>query len=96
MLPNLLETLCTADLKTFEKSEIYRKESERILYKYIDKFLKAPDEQKKKLKELIFSCLEPYKTFADMEKEAMRVSKKLTPKLVEKRLKKELVLERLN
>jgi len=96
MLPDLLETLCTADLKTFKKNEIYRKESERLLYRYIDKFLKAPYEQKKKLKELIFSCLEPYKTFADMEKDAMRVSNKLTPKLVEKRLRKETNLERLN
>ncbi len=31
-----------------------------------------------------------------MEKEAMRVSDKLTPKLMEKRLKKNLDLERLN
>jgi len=96
MFPDLLETLCTANEETFAKNRFYREEAEKLLYKYIDKFLKSPDEQKKKLKELIFSCLEPYKTFVDMEKEAMRVSKKLTPKLVEKRLKKEPVLERLN
>ena len=96
MFPDLLETLCTANEETFAKNRFYRKETERLLYKYIDKFLEVPNERKKELKGLIFSCLEPYKTFIEMQEEAMRVSKKLTPKLMEKRLKKNLDLERLN
>jgi len=96
MFPDLLETLCTANKKTFTKNRFYREKAEKLVYDYIDKFLEAPNEQKKKLKKLIFSCLEPYKIFIEMEKEAMRVSDKLTPKLMEKRLKKNLDLERLN
>jgi len=96
MFPDLLETLCTANEETFAKNRFYRKETERLLHKYIDKFLEVPNEQKKELKGLIFSCLEPYKIFIEMQEKAMRVSDKLTPKLIEKRLKKEPVLERLN
>lgn len=96
MFPDLLETLCTANEKTFTKNRFYREKAEKLVYDYIHNFLEAPNEQKKELKGLIFSCLEPYKTFIEMQEEAMRVSDKLTPRLIEKRLKKEPVLERLN
>jgi len=96
MLPSLLETLSEANYETFTKNRFYQEKAEKLLYEYIDKHLKAPLDQKKELKELIFSCLRPYKTFVNMQKEAMRVSKKLTPKLIEKRLAHKPDLERLN
>ena len=94
MYPDLLETFCKVNLECFNNSS-YRKAAEELLFKYIDKFLKAPFEQKKELKELVLLCLDAYKTFVKRQKEAMRVSEKLTPKLIEKRLAKP-DLERLN
>ncbi|MBA7489905.1 hypothetical protein ES702_00439 [subsurface metagenome] len=100
MLPSLLETLCKANEKTFAKNQIYREKAERSLYEYIDKSLEAPLEQKKELRELIFSCLEPYKTFINMQREAIKVSGRLSPKLDLKRMQREINqkpdLERLN
>lgn len=97
--PNLFEIACEANLETLNKNQSLRKKAEELLCKYIDESLEAPLEQKKELRELIFSCLEPYKTFIAMQKEAMRVSEKLTPELELKRMEKELKqpdLERLN
>jgi len=97
--PNLFEIACEANLETFNKNQSLRKKAEELLYKYIDEFLEAPLKQKKGLKELILLCLEPYKTFITMQKEATRVSEKLTPELESKRMEKELKepdLERLN
>ena len=100
MLPNLLETLSKANEKTFAKNRIYREKAERFLDDWINGSLEAPLDQKKKLKELIFSCLEPYKTFVNMEREAMRISERVSPKLDLKQLERKITqkpgLERLN
>ena len=97
MLPDLFEVnFYERNIKTFLKNQSHREKAEELLSKYINKFLKASPEQKKEIKELISLCLGFYKDFIDMQEEAMRVSEKLAPKLMEKRLKKEPVLERLN
>ena len=84
------------NIKTFLKNQAHREKAEKLLSKYINEFLKAPSEQKKELKELISLCLGFYKDFIDMQKIAMRMSKKSASKLMERRLKQKPDLERLN
>lgn len=96
---NLLEILCEANLETFDEFQGSREKTEELLYNYINKFLSAPPEQKRELKELISLCLGSYKRFIRWHRKAMRVSKKLSPKWKLEQLEKELKepdLERLN
>jgi len=97
MLQNLFEDdFYEGNIKTFLKNQAHREKAEELLSKYINKFLKAPPEQKKELKELISLCLDFYKDFVSMQKIAMRMSKKSAPKVIERRLKQKPDLERLN
>lgn len=97
MLPDLFEVnFYEGNIKIFLKNQSHREKAEKLLSKYIDKFLKAPSEQKKELRELIYLCLDFYKDFVSMQKTAMRMSEKSTSKLMEMSLKHKPDLERLN